>query len=83
MPMVKTMSNFCYLECDERNCNKKVEHTNEQDLKTLAELIGWKKNHTHWFCPKCNTSHKANEKRRIHVPKKVRSRAQNLSARSL
>ena len=83
MALVLTMGNFCYVECDSRNCNRKIEHTNETHLRDLADMVGWKNIQMHWLCPKCGTSQKANEKRNLHAPKKNRSRAQSPRTRSL
>ena len=57
-------TNFCYLQCDESNCGKKMHHYGERVLKQMARLLGWENRGEQWFCPDCakrieqETSHK-------------------------
>ena len=53
MGLIRTMGGFCYVECDTRNCSKKMEHVDERLLRELARLCGWKGRGNEWICPKC------------------------------
>jgi len=53
MGLIRTMGGFCYVECDTRNCNKKMEHVDEKLLRQLAGLCGWENRGTEWTCPTC------------------------------
>ncbi len=53
MGIVRTMGKFCYVECDDQNCTKKMENNDEDLLKQLAKLCGWEINGTRWACPDC------------------------------
>jgi hypothetical protein len=53
MGLIWTTSGFCYVECDTRNCNKKVEHLDEGRLRELAGLCGWENRGNEWTCPNC------------------------------
>jgi len=53
MGIVRTMGKFCYVECDDQNCTKKMENNDEELLKQLAKLCGWENNGTRWACPDC------------------------------
>ena len=53
MGLIRTMGGFCYVECDTRNCNKKMEHVDERVLLQLAELCGWENRGNEWICPNC------------------------------
>jgi hypothetical protein len=53
MGIIRTMGKFCYVECDQSNCNKKIEHIDEKVLKELAKLCGWMNRGNQWVCPGC------------------------------
>ncbi len=53
MGLVKTMGRFCYVECDDQNCNKKIEKNDEDALKKLAEVCDWESRGDRWLCPEC------------------------------
>jgi hypothetical protein len=53
MGLVTTAGNYCYVQCDTRNCNRKMEHMDPKPLKDLAKLCGWENSGTHWTCPDC------------------------------
>jgi len=54
MGLVATGRNFWHIECDERNCAKKVHHYGEEILKQSARLLGWENRHNKWVCPSCS-----------------------------
>ncbi len=53
MGMVRTIGRFCYVECDDANCNKKIENNDEGVLMQLAKMCDWKNTNTKWLCPDC------------------------------
>ena len=53
MGLIRTMGNFCYVECDAGNCTKKMEHVDERLLLQLAGLCGWETRGKEWICPNC------------------------------
>ena len=53
MGVVTTSGNYCYVQCDRLNCNRKMEHVDLKLLKDLAKLCGWKRNADRWACPTC------------------------------
>ncbi len=53
MGLITTAGKYCYIQCDRRNCNKKMEHVDLNLLKDLAKLCGWKKDGNLWTCPGC------------------------------
>ncbi len=53
MGMITTAGKYCYVQCDRRNCNKKMEHIDTNLLKDLAKLCGWHKDGEQWTCPDC------------------------------
>ena len=53
MGVVTSMTNFCYLQCDNSNCRKKVHHYGEMILKQMARLLGWENRGEQWLCPSC------------------------------
>ncbi len=53
MGLIRTMGGFCYVECDTRNCTKKMEHVDEKLLRQLAGLCGWENRGNEWTCPNC------------------------------
>lgn len=53
MGLVKTMGGFCYVECNTRNCNKKIEQQDVDALKRLAKICDWKSRGERWLCPEC------------------------------
>lgn len=53
MGLVTTVGQYCYVQCDQRNCNRKMEHIDQALLKDLARLCGWKHNRGRWTCPAC------------------------------
>ena len=62
MGLIKTISNFCYIECDMSNCNRKMEHIDEVILKQLAGLCNWENQDGQWMCPDCLTKAGLNAK---------------------
>jgi hypothetical protein len=54
MGLVTTVGNYCYVQCDRRNCNKKLEHVDLKLLKELARVCGWERSGTQWTCPTCS-----------------------------
>ena len=52
MGLIRTMGQFCNVECDTRNCNKKMEHVDERLLRQLAGLCGWENRDHQWTCPR-------------------------------
>ena len=53
MSLITTAGKYCYIQCDRRNCNRKMEHVDLNLLKDLAKLCGWKKDGNQWNCPDC------------------------------
>jgi hypothetical protein len=53
MSLITTAGKYCYIQCDRRNCNRKMEHVDLNLLKDLAKLCGWKKDGNGWNCPDC------------------------------
>jgi hypothetical protein len=53
MGLIRTMGGFCYVECDTRNCTKKMEHVDEKVLRELAALCEWENRGNEWTCPNC------------------------------
>lgn len=53
MSLITTAGKYCYIQCDRRNCNRKMEHVDLNLLKDLAKLCGWKKDVNRWSCPDC------------------------------
>ena len=53
MGLIRTIGGFCYVECDGRNCTKKMEHIDERLLRQLAGLCGWEDRGNQWICPEC------------------------------
>lgn len=83
MPIVKTMNHFNYIECDEQNCNRKIEHPHIKDLFKLADICGWRKTNTQnteelWYCPKCEIVHRPKQ-----LPRRAKSKSKHATARSL
>ena len=54
MGMITTAGKYCYVQCDRRNCNKKMEHIDRNLLRDLAKLCGWRKRGDQWTCPECS-----------------------------
>jgi hypothetical protein len=54
MGLITTVGNYCYVQCDGRNCNKKMEHVDLKLLKDLAHLCGWENSGDRWTCPGCS-----------------------------
>ena len=54
MGLITTLGNFCFIECDELNCSKKIEHVDINLLKEISALCGWKERGRRWRCPECN-----------------------------
>ena len=74
MGLIKTISNFCYIECDMPNCNRKMEHVDEAILKQLAGLCNWEFAEGQWHCPDCLNKEEAKQK---GAKKPKRSRKQS------
>ena len=53
MGLITTAGKYCYIQCDRRNCNRKMEHVDLNLLMDLAKLCGWKKDGNRWSCPDC------------------------------
>jgi hypothetical protein len=53
MGLITTAGKYCYIQCDSRNCNRKMEHVDLNLLRDLAKLCGWKKDDNRWTCPAC------------------------------
>ncbi len=53
MGVIRTLSNFCFIECDTAGCNRKMEHVDEKILKQLAKLCNWENDAEQWICPEC------------------------------
>ena len=54
MALVVTNDQFCYLECDHPECNRKIEHSDERMLLRLADWSGWKRIENQWLCKSCS-----------------------------
>jgi len=63
MGIVRTMGKFCYVECDDQNCTKKMENNDEELLKQLAKLCDWENMGTKWICPDCSEKRKTTKSR--------------------
>jgi len=74
MGLIKTISNFCYIECDMSNCNRKMEHIDEAILKQLAALCNWENQDGQWMCPDClsKIGLKTKTKAKVKVPVKAK-----------
>ena len=71
MGIVRTMGKFCYVECDDQNCTKKMENNDEELLKQLAKLCDWENIGAKWICPDCAEKKKAAKSRaRSRRPRK-------------
>lgn len=68
MGLVTTTGNFCYIQCDRINCNRKMEHVNTKLLKELARLCGWDRRGRRWTCPDC--AEKAGSEKGLRVRQK-------------
>ena len=53
MGLIRARENFCYIECDTPNCNRKMEHVDVKILLQVARLCGWERRGTEWICPEC------------------------------
>ena len=53
MGLITTGGKYCYVQCDRRNCNRKMEHVDLNLLKDLAKLCGWENSGSRWTCPGC------------------------------
>jgi hypothetical protein len=53
MGLITTAGKYCYVQCDRRNCNRKMEHVDLNHLKDLAKLCGWQNDSDQWTCPDC------------------------------
>jgi hypothetical protein len=72
MGLIRTMGGFCYVECDTRNCTKKMEHIDERLLLQLAGLCGWEGRGDQWICPECVNKEKS--RRRSGRPTKSKKK---------
>ena len=77
MGLVTTVGNYCYIECDSRNCNKKMEHVDVKILKDLARLCGWKRGGPQWTCPTC--SEQAEDRKPSKTSRNASSRKRNVT----
>jgi hypothetical protein len=73
MGIIRTMGKFCYVECDQPNCNKKMEHIDEKVLKELAKLCGWMNRGNQWVCPGCAEETKKKRKKPTKSSRKTDS----------
>jgi len=71
MGLILTTGNFCYVECDSRNCTKKMEHVDERVLRQLAGLCGWESRGDQWMCPNCAEIPKKGPKRASRPKRKT------------
>jgi uncharacterized protein with PIN domain len=53
MSLVVTTGNYCFVRCDDPQCNKRIEHYNEKALIRLVHLCGWDQKGKLWLCPDC------------------------------
>lgn len=53
MAIVTAPGRFCYLECDEPACGRKIYQYHERVVQELALLSGWKNRGASWVCPAC------------------------------
>jgi len=72
MGLIKTISNFCYIECDMSNCNRKMEHIDEVILKQLAALCNWENQDGQWVCPDCLNKASLKPKAKVKAPVKAK-----------
>ena len=77
MGLVTTVGNYCYVQCDRRNCNKKMEHVDLKLLKDLAQLCGWERSDDRWTCPGC--SEQPEERKPSKKKRNVSSRTRDLT----
>jgi hypothetical protein len=77
MGLVTTVGNYCYVQCDRRNCNKKMEHVDLKLLKDLARLCGWERSDSQWTCTSC--SEQPAESKPSKKKRKVSSRTRGLT----
>lgn len=88
MPVVKTMGHFNYIECDDRNCSRKIEHVTTKDLFRLATICGWRETKTdgsvaHWLCPNCSTTHQTKKVKKLSRSRKAKPRTRTTAIQSL
>ncbi len=65
MAIVTAPGRFCYLECDEPACGRKIYQYHEEVVQELARLSGWKNSGDFWTCPACSAK---NGRPRLRVP---------------
>lgn len=53
MAIVTAPGRFCYLECDDPACGRKIYQYHERVVQELALLSGWKNLGASWRCPAC------------------------------
>jgi len=53
MAIVTAPGRFCYLECDEPACSRKIYQYHERVVQEVALLSGWKNHGASWICPAC------------------------------
>ena len=53
MGLITTTGKYCYVQCDRRNCTRKMEHVEQKPLRELAGLCGWENSGNQWTCPDC------------------------------
>jgi hypothetical protein len=63
MGLMTTGGKFCYIQCDERDCGKKVHHYGEEILEQSARLLGWENRSNKWACPSCLEKRRKRKKR--------------------
>ncbi len=74
MGLITTMGRFSYIQCDARNCNRKIERSGEDQVKELASLCGWVVRNNQWFCPTCSQKELPPPKRKKTVKAKTKIR---------
>jgi hypothetical protein len=77
MGLVTTVGNYCFVRCDRRNCNNKMEHIDLKLLKDLARLCGWKHSGSQWTCPTC--SEQVEDRKPSKTSRNVSSRKRDLT----
>lgn len=74
MGLITTMGRFSYIQCDARNCTRKIERSGANQLRELAALCGWEFRDDQWLCPSC--AQKSRPKTKAKKPSKGKQKAQ-------
>ncbi len=67
MAIVTAPGRFCYLECDETTCGRKIYQYHIEVVQEIARLSGWNKRGASWKCPACS---ERNGRARLGTPEK-------------